>query len=210
MRFYLRGTYGLFHRQSSSEGFEPLKRLKSLEDLALASCRGRVLNAGAGAGRHSLLLREAGFDVVSVDIEQALVELMKRRGLDQVYQADIFSIDQGAFETIVFLQHTIGLTGTLERLRELLALLKHRLGPRGQILLDSTSPRVISSPLKYAGECELQFKYRSLLGKPFPWLWVDFSVLSICARAAGYDAELLTRGGVADDYLARLTPRCEA
>ena len=207
VRYYLRGTYGLFHRQSSSEGFEPLKRLKSLEDLALASCRGRVLNAGAGAGRHSLLLREAGFDVVSVDIEQALVDLMKLRGLDQVYQADIFTIDQSAFDTIIFLQHTIGLTGTLERLRELLALLKHRLDPRGQILLDSTSPRAISSPLKYAGECELQLQYRSLLGKPFPWLWVDFSVLSICAQAAGYDAELLTRGSVADDYLARLTPQ---
>ena len=95
----------------------------------------------------------------------------------------------------------------LERLRELLARLKHRLGPRGQILLDSTSPRAISSPLKYAGECELQLQYRSLLGKPFPWLWVDFSVLSICARAAGYDAELLTRGSIADDYLARLTPQ---
>jgi SAM-dependent methyltransferase len=207
VRFYVRGTYGPFHRKSSSEGFEPLKRLRSLEDLALASCKGRVLNAGAGAGRHSLLLREAGFDVVSVDIAQALVDLMKRRGLDQVYQADIFTIDQGAFDTIIFLQHTIGLTGTLERLRELLALLKDRLGPRGQILLDSTSPRVISSPLRYAGEGEFQLKYRSLVGKPFPWLWIDFSVLSICARAAGYDAELLARGSVAGDYLARLTPQ---
>jgi len=144
---------------------------------------------------------------VSIDVERALVELMKRRGLEQVYQADIFAIDQGVFDTIVFLQHTIGLTGTLERLRELLARLKHRLGPGGQILLDSTSPRMIPAPLRYAGEGELQLKYRSYVGKPFPWLWIDFSVLSICARAAGYDTNLLARGGVALDYLARLTPR---
>lgn len=207
VRFYLRGTYGPFNPNSSSQGFEPVKRLRRLEDLALAACRGRVLNAGAGAGRHSLLLRDAGFEVVSVDREPTLVDLMQRRGLNQVYHTDIFTLEHGVFDTILFLQHTIGLAGTLERLHELLARLQDRLTPRGQILLDSTSPRTIASPLRYAGEDECQLKYRSCLGKPFPWLSVDFSVLSLCARAAGYDAELLGRGGFPADYLARLTPR---
>jgi len=207
--FYLRGSYGLFHLMSSSEGFSPLDRLRSLEQIALASCRGRVLNAGAGAGRHSLLLREAGLDVVSIDIEPALVELMKRRGLDQVYQADMFHFDQGGFDTILFLQQTIGLVGTLERLRELLVRLRQRVAHGGQILLDSSSPRASRSLLGYAGEVESQLQYRSFLGRPFPWLWIDFSVLRICARAAGYDAELLARGQIPRDYLARLTPRQE-
>jgi SAM-dependent methyltransferase len=207
VRFYLRGTYGPFHSHSSLQGFEPLPRLRALEELALAACRGRILNAGAGAGRHSLILRDAGFEVVSVDVEPTLVDLMRRRGLDQVYHADIFTLDRGAFDTILFLQHTIGLVGTLQRLQELLVRLQRRLAPHGQILLDSTSPRTIASPLTYAGEGEAQLKYRSCRGKPFPWLSVDFSVLSICARAAGYHAELLGRGGYPADYLACLTPR---
>jgi len=164
------------------------------------------MDAGAGAGRHSLLLREAGFDVVSIDVSPTLVELMKRRGLKQVYQADIFAADQGVFDTILFLQNTIGLVGTLDRLRELLAVLRHRLAPSGQIVLDSMSPRVIAAPLRYAGEGRMQLRYRRLVGRPFPWLWVDFSVLSVCARAAGYDAELMARGRREGEYLARLTP----
>ena len=207
VRFYLRGTFGPFARQSSIQGFEPMKGRRALEEAALALCRGRVLDAGAGTGRHSLLLREAGLDVVSIDISPILVELMKQRGLDQVYQSDVFTVDLGVFDTILFLQNTIGLTGTLERLRELLAVLRPRVDPRGQIVLDSVSPRYIAAPLKYPGEGEMQILYRSLLGRPFPWLWVDFSALSVCARAAGYDAELMARGSIENEYLARLTPR---
>jgi len=210
VRFYLRGTFGPFARQSSTQGFEPMKHRRDLEKAALALCRGRVLDAGAGTGRHSLLLREAGLDVVSIDMSPILVELMKQRGLDQVYQADIFTADHGVFDTILFLQNTIGLTGTLDRLRELLAVLRPRLDPRGQIVLDSVSPRYIAAPLKYPGEGQMQILYRSLLGRPFPWLWVDFSALSVCARAAGYDAELMARGPIENEYLARLTPRQEA
>lgn len=180
---------------------------RALEKAALALCRGRVLDAGAGAGRHSLLLRKSGFEVVSVDVSPTLVALMKRRGLEQVYQADIFALDHGVFDTILFLQNNIGLTGTLARLRELLAVLRPRLDPRGQIVLDSVSPPVIAAPLRYAGEGQAQLRYRSLLGRPFPWLWLDFSVLSVCARAAGYDAEMMARGSLEGDYLTRLTPR---
>jgi len=207
--FYLRGSDGLFHLASSAEGFGPLERRRSLEDVALATCRGRVLNVGAGAGRHSLLLREAGLEVVSIEIEPTLVDLMKRRGLDEVYQTDIFRFEQGAFDTIFFLQETIGLVGTLERLRELLAWLRHSLGRDGQILLDSSAPRGRRRSPGYAGEVESQLQYRSLLGRPFRWLWVDFSVLTVCARAAGYDTELLVRGPVPRAYLARLRSRPE-
>jgi len=207
--FYLRGTFGPFVRQSSLQGFEPMKHRRALEEAALALCRGRVLDAGAGAGRHSLLLREAGHEVVSIDTSPILVELMKQRGLNQVYQADVFTVDHGVFDTILFLQNSIGLTGMLDRLCELLGALRPRLASRGQLVLDSVSPRYIAAPLKYAGEGQMQLLYRSILGKPFPWLWVDFSTLSVCARAAGYDAELMARGSVETDYLARLTPRQE-
>ena len=210
VHFYLRGTFGPFARQSSSQGFAPMKQRRALEEAALALCRGRVLDAGAGAGRHRLLLREAGHDVVSVELSPILVELMKQRGLDQVYLADVFTVDHGPFDTILFLQNTIGITGTLDRLRELLAVLRPRLAPGGQIVLDSVSPRYIAAPLKYPGEGQMQLLYRSLLGRPFPWLWVDFSALSVCARAAGYDAELMARGAIENEYLARLTPRQEA
>src|SRR5438093_13084507 len=66
--FYLRGSDGLFHLACSAEGFGPLERRRSLEEVALATCRGRVLNVGAGAGRQSLLLREAGLEVAPIEL----------------------------------------------------------------------------------------------------------------------------------------------
>ena len=64
--------------------------------------------------------------------------------------------------------------------------------------------------LQLSSRGQMQIVYRSLLGRPFPWLWVDFSALSVCARAAGYDAELMARGSIKNEYLARLTPRQES
>src|SRR5439155_21143648 len=99
------------------------------------------------------------------------------------YQADSILFYMSAFETIFFQQETIGLVGTMERLRELLARLRHSLGRDGQILLDTSTPRGRRRSPGYAGEIESQLQYRSLLGRPFRWLWVDFSVLTVCARA---------------------------
>ncbi len=201
-----------FQVMSTIEAFEPIYHRRSLEAAALASCRGRVLDVGAAAGRNSLLLRERGHAVVSVDIDPGLVALMRRRGLDDVHQGDIFDLHCGAFDTILFMQMTIGLVGTLVRLRDLLARLKTRLTDGGQVLLDSQSPgwwmrrwRTRKSGV-YLGETDMQLQYRWLVGRPFHWLYIDRGTLRMCAEAAGYDVELLAEGRMRD-FLVRLTPR---
>ena len=55
---------------------EPLPRL---EQEALAACRGRVLDAGAGGGRHSLELQRAGVEVHAVDCNREPVAVMRER-----------------------------------------------------------------------------------------------------------------------------------
>ena len=201
-----------FSLMSTIEGFEPIYHRRSLEATALASCRGRVLDVGAAAGRNSLLLRDRGHEVVALDAEPTLVELMRCRGLHEVHLGDVFDFDRGAFDTILFMQMTIGIVGTLDRLRDLLARLKTRLTPRGQILLDSQSPHWWSRRWwtrrsdAYVGEIDVQLQYRWLLGRPFRWLSLDRGTLRVCAEAAGYDVELLAEGRMRD-FLVRLTPR---
>ena len=197
---------------STIEGFEPIHDRRSLEATALASCRGRVLDVGAGAGRNSLLLRNNGHEVVALDVEPSLVELMRERGLDDVHEGDIFDFDRGTFDTILFMQMTIGIAGTLDRLRDLLARLTPRLRPGGQILLDAQSPhwwsrRWWTGPSNASiGAIELQLQYRWRLGRPFPWLHIDRGTLNACADAAGYDTDVLAEGRMRD-FLVRLTPR---
>jgi len=99
------------------------------------------------------------------------------------------------------MQMTIGIVGTLDRLRDLLARLKTRLTPGGQILLDSQSPAWwirrwwTRRSGAYDGEIEMQLQYGWLLGRPFRWLCVDAGTLQTCAEAAGYDVELVAEDG---------------
>jgi len=149
---------------------------------------------------------------VALDVEPTLVELMRCRGLNDVHQGDVFDFDGGAFDTILFMQATIGVVGTLDRLCDLFLRLKMRLKPRGQILLDSQSPHWwmrrwwARRSGAYVGEIDMQLQYGWLLGRPFQWLYVDRGTLQMCAEAAGYDVELLAEGRMRD-FLARLTPR---
>ena len=203
-RFYIHDLKGTCIKHSSIEAFSPILRMQLIEESALSLARGRVLDVGAGTGRHSLLLGAKGLEVVPVDTERRCVEVMHRRGLSTARCADIFDLDDGPFDTILALQHTIGLVGTVERLVQLLAHFRGILAPKGQILVDSTAPIYPASSPFYAGQRELELWYGRYVGERFLWLYADFNLLRGCARLAGLDAELITQGQNSRDYLARM------
>mgnify|MGYP000055852957 CR=1 FL=1 len=47
---------------------------------AMDLVKGRVLDIGCGAGRHSLHLQKRGFDVVGIDISPLAIKVCKLRG----------------------------------------------------------------------------------------------------------------------------------
>jgi len=64
----------------------------ALEEAALDLCRGRVLDAGAGAGCHALALQERDLAVCAIDIAPEAVEVMRMRGVRDARYADIFHV----------------------------------------------------------------------------------------------------------------------
>ena len=70
--------------------FREEEDMPPLEQKALDLCRGRVLDVGAGAGCHSLALQRRGLDVTAVDISTLSVDVMRRRGVRQAWEADVF------------------------------------------------------------------------------------------------------------------------
>lgn len=89
---------------------------------ALEHAKGRVLDVGCGAGRHSLYLQEKGFDVLGVDISPLAIEVCKLRGL---HKTKVMSIDEinfkpNSFDTIILMGNNFGLLGSFERARSLL------------------------------------------------------------------------------------------
>lgn len=193
--------------------FRTYEETSALEKLGLSQVRGKVLDIGAGTGCHSLYLKSKGFDVTSIDISPGAVEVMKQQGLTQVHHADIFEWEGGPYDTLLMLMNGIGLVGTLEGLSKFLKIAKKLLAPGGQIIFDSTdvlyvyqqpdgSVRLnIGGP--YYGEVTYQVSYKEAKGDRFPWLYIDYWMLTQYAAKEGFGAELLLKQEN-EHYLARL------
>ena len=186
-----------------------------LERLALEHSVGRVLDVGAGVGRHALFLQKDGCQVTALDVEPALAAIMSERGVKEALAGSIFSLVGRQFDTLLMLMNGFGLVGTpagaeafFERARQLLA-------PGGQIFCDSLDVRGTTDPTKVsyqeanirrgrpAGQRRYCMEYRGRRGEPFDWLHVDFDWLSDFAQRHGWSAEMLANEENGH-YLARL------
>jgi SAM-dependent methyltransferase len=171
----------------------------------MSLCRGRVLDIGAGAGRDALILKMMGLDVLPLDSDPKCVDIMHARGLPEAQCLNIYDLEASAFDSILIMQMTIGLVGTLDGLTNLFNVLTRVMRGDGQILLDSMSPAYLAGSPYYPGQRRLEIHYGRFVGETFPWLYVDFDVLKICAKQASLQAELIMNGPIQQDYLARVT-----
>ncbi len=195
------------------EYYRPLDvGLPDLECRALSSCRGRVLDAGAGAGRHALELQQRGLDVVAVDVSPDAVAVMRDRGVRDARLADVFDLVGERFDTVLMLMHGLGVAGTLANLELLLRRMDELLAPGGQLLADSADlaeavgrvAAATSDDAASRGEVEFQVTYLTLVGRPYPWLFIDPRTLNEVAQRTGFTCDVLARGA-SGSYLARLT-----
>lgn len=197
--------------------FRTEKQMSPLERTALQLASGRILDVGAGSGCHSLALQAAGKEVEAIDISPLSVEAMRRRGVGQAVQANLFSDSFcGAYDTLLMLMNGSGIIGRLENLPAFFRKAKQLLRPGGSILMDSSDLRylyededgsfVIDIAGDYYGEVDFRMQYKQVEGDPFDWLYIDFQTLSLYAAQNGFAAEL-AKEGKHYDYLARLRPK---
>ena len=195
--------------------FRSYESMPEIECKALDLAKGRVLDVGAGAGCHSLVLQERGLDVTAIDISPLSVETMKERGIKKVLEQNFFTLE-GQFDTILMLMNGIGIVGTLERMPEFFKQFDKILAPGGQVLCDSsdisyvfeTEDGIIEQPddMSYYGEHSFQMRYKDTIGEPFNWLYIDADTLREKAERSGYAVEIVAEGEHYD-YLAKLTKK---
>lgn len=192
--------------------FREYDAMPKTEQKALQLARGRVLDVGAGAGCHSLVLQQKGADVTAIDISPLAVQTMRRRGLAKVLEQDFFAV-KGPFDTVLMLMNGIGLAGTLKRLPEFFGQLRRILAPGGQLLCDSSDISYVFEDEdgnieypdtgNYYGELRYQMQYKDTVGNPFDWLYVDADTLRRHADKCGFTMETVAKGEHYD-YLARI------
>jgi SAM-dependent methyltransferase len=164
--------------------FQPVRRWPPVERRALRWARGRVLDAGVGAGRVALELQARGRDVVGIDVSPGAVEVARRRGVRDVRLLAFEDVDEslGHFDTIVMFGNNFGLFGSPAKARRLLKKLRPFVD---RIVATSNDPYGTDDPAHLAyqarnrargrmsGQIRLRVRYRELVGPWFEYLIVS-------------------------------------
>jgi len=150
---------------------------------AMAFARGRVLDIGCGAGRHSLYLQSQGCDVMGVDQSPLAIEVCRLRGLQHTRAMSITQVSSalGMFDTIAMLGNNLGLFANPIRGRWLLKRFATMTSPGARIVAETLDPYQSQEPLhlqyhqrnrergRWPGQVTIRVRYRT-----FATLWFDY------------------------------------
>jgi len=110
--------------------------------------KGRVLDIGCGAGRHSIYLQNKGFDVVGIDISSLAIKVCRLRGLKK---AEIMPIEElnfkpQFFDTVVMMGNNFGLFGSYGKAPKILRKLHEITSKEALIIAETRDPYKTNNP----------------------------------------------------------------
>lgn len=167
--------------------FTEYKDWPPVERKAMRYVRGRVLDIGCGAGRHSIYLQEKGHVVLGIDNSPLAIEVCKQRGLKDARVLSLSQINPGlgVFDTVIMLGNNFGLFGSFEGVKRLLKKLSRITSEKGRIIAQSSDIYKTDDPdhLSYhelnrkrgrmAGQIRLRVRY-----KKYATPWLDYLLVS--------------------------------
>jgi SAM-dependent methyltransferase len=171
----------------TSGHFSEYEGWPEIEQRAMQFVKGRVLDVGCGAGRHSLYLQEKGFDVLGIDISPLAIKICKLRGLKKAHALPIGDVDfkRGSFDTIIMMGNNFGLFGDMKKARRLLRRFHRMTSEDALIMASSRDPYATNdnTQLQYhklnlerrrmSGQVRIRVRYEKYVGKWFDYLMVS-------------------------------------
>lgn len=168
--------------------FTEYKKWSPLEKRAVKHARGKILDIGCGAGRHSLYLQQKGFDVTGIDSSPGAIKVCKLRGLKKALVRPISEIDKfkpNSFDTILMLGNNFGLFGDAENARLILETMNRITTPAAKIIAGTLNPYKTDdrNHLEYhklnkkrgrmPGQIRMRARYGKTVGEWFNYLFVS-------------------------------------
>lgn len=181
--------------------FSKYKDWLSTTKKAIRFARGKIVDIGCGAGRHSLYLQDKGFDVLGIDSSPLAVKVCKKRGLKKVKLLPIEKIDQfghNTFDTIIMMGNNFGLFGGYKKARKLLKMMYKITKPNGLIIAETNDPYKTKDPdhLAYlrlnrkrgrmSGQLKLRVRFKTYVGPWFDYLIVSKEELNDIVENTGW------------------------
>jgi len=173
--------------QGSKMYFSEYEDWPLVERRAIEFVKGRVLDIGCGAGRHSLYLQKKGFDVLGIDNSPLAIKVCKLRGLKK---AEVMAIEDvnfkpDSFDTIIMMGNNFGLFGSFKKARKLLKKF-HKMTPRNGLIIASTRDtyktdnpdhleyhRLNKERGRMGGQLRIRIRFRKYVGR-----WFDYLIVS--------------------------------
>ncbi len=167
---------------------------------AMEFVKGRVLDIGCGAGRHSFYLQKNGFDVLGIDNSPLAVKVCKLRGLKK---AKVMSIEEAnfkpnSFDSIIMMGNNFSLFGSFKKARRLLKKLHSMTSENALIIAETRDPYKTDNPayLEYyefnkkrgrmSGQLRGRVRFEKYISKWFDWLMVSKKEMKKILKGTGW------------------------
>jgi len=188
-RYIVRRDDGLCESQNVGVYFDEYPAWQDFEKEIIDYTQGRVLDLGAGAGRHTLYLQLKSHEVHAVDISEGALLVMKKRGVKNLWAMDLRKLEfpENHFDSVLMLFNNFGLAGGLKETRDLLEVLYKISTKKGRIIATTRDPYQTEKPehLVYhernrkagrpPGLIRIRIEYQEKIGD-----WFDLLMVSPC------------------------------
>lgn len=193
--------------------FRGYSEMSKLEQEALQSVKGSILDVGCGTGNHALWLQEKGHNVKAIDNSKGAIEVSKKRGVINAQLKPLLE-ETETFDTILLLMNGTGIFQELSQVSKYLLHLKSLLKSNGQILIDSSDISYmyededggmwVDINSGYLGELDYYISYKGEKEVPMKWLYLDIDTLKTACLTVGLKCEKII-DGEHFDYLAKIS-----
>ncbi len=190
--------------------FGEYRQWPGIEREAMRYVRGRVLDVGCGAGRHSLYLQQKNrFDVLGIDVSPLAVKVSRLRGLKKakVISFENVSSRLGVFDTVLMMGNNFGLFQSFRKARLLLHRLHSMTEEGARIVAEVRDPYKTKDPAHFAyhrrnrrhgrmaGQIRMRVLYRKFATPWFDYLFVSREEMKQILHGTGWKASrFLGRG----------------
>jgi len=195
--------------------FTTFRDFLPIEKRALKFVEGRVLDAGCGAGRHSLYLQRRGLHVTAIDSSPRIVDLARARGVRDARVVNLcgtLAFREREFDTVILFGNNLGICGTPRKFTRMLRELHRITSAHARILATTRMPSTTHLRHKMyleknlarkraLGQIHLRLIHNDRFGEWFDLLLLaPTDLLRLAAKAGWRIAEIFTEENFEDGY----------